>query len=346
SLLGYRRIQIMHKTTLGRKPKKKIYHTVQELDRVMELQKKPAMILQLISVIQSQKSGVVLLRDLEKFVGFVDKWNHMAVIQKYPTVFRVSGGHGCRSPPAVTLTDKAKLIVSMEPDARAEMEPILVKNLRKLLMLSVDCRLPLKTVDSVANEMGLPSDFKNSLVLKYPQYFSLNEVNRTEYLHLENWDSSLAVTSREESAKRPPFPSTGRSRASRDGNFPGPFAFRIEFPSGFRPHLKYLEHLRRWQKMDFPSPYLNPRRLDIPDAKARKRAVAVLHELLSLTVEKRLTSDQVEAFRFELRLPTRLLLCLIKHHGIFYLTNKGVFSSVILKEGYDGSELVHKCPLL
>lgn len=44
------------------------------------------------------------------------------------------------------------------------MELILVKNLRKLLMLSVECRLPLETIDFVHAELGLPIDYKESLI--------------------------------------------------------------------------------------------------------------------------------------------------------------------------------------
>ncbi|CAA0836586.1 Ubiquitin carboxyl-terminal hydrolase family protein [Striga hermonthica] len=341
-----------HKSTVGRKPKQKIYHRVPELDRVMELRKKPTLILNLVSIIQSRwKNGyLILLRDLEKEVGFVEKWNYMAAIEKYPTIFRVVGGHAEKLPPAVTLTETAKKIAALEPDARMQMEPVLVKNLQKLLMLSVDCRLPLETIELVSNELGLPEDFKNSVILKYPRFFKLDKVDERDHLCLENWDSSLAVTAREEKlASQAAVPLIGPSRRAnvpRDGNFLGPFAFRLNFPTGFRPNTSYLEEVRKWQKLDFPSPYLNARRFEQADPKARKRAVAVLHELLSLTVEKRLTSGQLDAFHKECRLPARLLLCLIKHHGIFYITNKGVRSSVFLKEGYEGSDLVDKCPLV
>lgn len=340
----------MRKTTAGRKPKKKIYHRVQELDRVMDLQKKPSLILHLKSIIQSQKTASLLLRDLEKEVGFVQKWTYMSVIDKYPTIFRVFGGTADGSPPAVTLTEKAKNIAALESEARAQMEPILVRNLRKLLMLSVDCRLPLETIDSISNELGLPNDFKNSVILRYPDFFRLDEMKGREFLHLENWDSSLAVTAREESLASQGITVMNREakrvRISKDGNFMGPFAFHLKFPAGFRPNVSYLEELEKWQKMEFPSPYLNARRFEAADPKARKRALAVLHELLSLTMEKRLTSAQMDAFHSELRLPARLLLCLIKHHGIFYITNKGVKSSVILKEAYDGTTLRDKCPLI
>lgn len=345
---GYMRVSIMHKTTGGKRDKKKVYYRVHELDRVMDLQKKPSIVLQLKSIIQSQKYQSLLLRDLEKEVGFVKKWNYMAAIEKYPSIFHVSGGN--RTPPTLTLTEKAEKIAVQEVHAKEQMEPILVKNLMKLLMLSIDCRVPLDTIEFIQSELGLPDDFKKSLIPKYPGFFSVKDFHGKDYLQLENWDSSLTITAREESVTRDRLLDSGgyprKARISRDGNFPGPFAFRLNFPVGFRPNMSYLEEVQRWQKMEFPSPYLNARRFEIVDPKARKRVVAVLHELLSLTMEKRLTSAQLEAFHSEFRLPARLLLCLIKHHGIFYITNKGAKSTVFLKEAYDGTNLIDKCPLL
>ncbi|XP_057959844.1 protein WHAT'S THIS FACTOR 1 homolog, chloroplastic [Malania oleifera] len=341
-------VSFMHKSSGGKRPKKKIYPRVHVLDRVMDLQKKPSLILQLKSIVQSQKQQCLLLRDLEKQVGFVKKWNLMAVIEKYPSIFYVSSGH--RTPPAVMLTERAANIAEEEAHARQLMEPILVKNLRKLLMLSVDCRVPLETIEFIQAELGLPPGFTDSLIPKYPQFFTVKDDNGKAYLQLENWDSSLAVTAREmaceETLKSDGYAKRPKPKVSKDGNFSGPFAFRLSFPPGFRPNKNYLEGIERWQKMEFPSPYLNARRFEAADPKARKRAVAVLHELLSLTMEKRLTSAQLDAFHAEYFLPSKLLLCLIKHHGIFYITNKGAKSTVFLKEAYSGSNLIDKCPLL
>ncbi|MCD7461960.1 hypothetical protein HAX54_047464 [Datura stramonium] len=308
-------VQIRFKSSGGRRPKKKTYYRVNDLDRVMELQKKPSLILRLKSIIQSQKSQCLLLRDLEKEVGFVHKWNFMGIIEKYPSIFRVTGGN--RTPPMVMLTEKANKVALEEDEARVQMEPILVKNLRKLLMLSVDCMLPLETIQLIENDLGLPSDFRQSLIPKYPQFFSVKDVNGRTSLQLENWDSFLAVTAREERLVREGvLTSKEQARVLKDGYYSGPFAFQMRYPAGFRPNMNYLKEVQKWQKMEFPSPYLNARRFELADPKAQKRVVAVLHELLSLTVEKRLTSAQIDAFHSELRLPARLLLCLIKHHVI------------------------------
>ncbi|OVA12675.1 Plant organelle RNA recognition domain [Macleaya cordata] len=190
------------------------------------------------------------------------------------------------------------------------MEPILVRNLRKLLMMSLDCRVPLEKIEFIESELGLPRDFNQSLIPKYPEFFSVKDVNGRPYLHLESWDSSLASTTRKVKLQnlaaaaaekdKGSLHFTGynkkEAKVSRDGDFFGPFAFELNFPTGFRPNTKYLEEVHKWQKLPFPSPYLNGRRFEPVDPKARKRAVAVLHDLLSLTMEKRMSSAQLDAF--------------------------------------------------
>jgi Plant organelle RNA recognition domain len=93
-----------------------------------------------------------------------------------------------------------------------------------------------------------------------------------------------------------------------DGNLVGTFAFKLKFPPGFRPNKNFLEEVVRWQKMAFPSPYLNARQVEPATSQAHKRAVAALHELLSSTMEKMLTSDKIDAYHNEHQLPARFLL--------------------------------------
>ena len=120
------------------------------------------------------------------------------------------------------------------------------------------------------------------------------------------------------------------------------------FAASFRPNMGCLEELARWQRMEFPSPYLEATRFEVADPKAPQCVVAALHELLSLTMEKTMTSAQLDAFHSEFLLPSRLpfFLLFINHRGTFYIANKGARSKLLLKDAYDGSNLIKKCPLL
>lgn len=45
-------------------------------------------------------------------------------------------------------------------------------------------------------------------------------------------------------------------------------------------------------------------------------------------------------------MPQKLMRILLKHFGIFYVSERGKRFSVFLTEAYEGSELIEKCPLV
>ncbi|KAI8525820.1 hypothetical protein RHMOL_Rhmol13G0260300 [Rhododendron molle] len=91
---------------------------------------------------------------------------------------------------------------------------------------------------------------------------------------------------------------------------------------------------------------IDPRGLLEGSKEMEKRTVSLVHELLSLTLWKKLSIVKLGHFGREFRLPEKLNVLLLKHPGIFYVSNKYQIYTVLLREGYNGSELNDKDPLL
>ncbi|MBA0548762.1 hypothetical protein Golob_019840, partial [Gossypium lobatum] len=77
-----------------------------------------------------------------------------------------------------------------------------------------------------------------------------------------------------------------------------------------------------------------------------KHACGVVHEILSLTVEKRTLVDHLTHFREEFRFSQQLRGMIIRHPDMFYVSLKGDRDSVFLREAYRDSQLIDKDPLL
>lgn len=102
---------------------------------------------------------------------------------------------------------------------------------------------------------------------------------------------------------------------------------------------------------DFNStPYISPYSEEwaVPgnDTDAEKRAMAVVHELLSLTLWKKISVVKLEHFRWEFGLPEDTTRMLHRHSCLFYVSNRYKIHTVVLREGYVGSELRVKDPLV
>ncbi|MCI03339.1 protein root primordium defective 1-like [Trifolium medium] len=103
----------------------------------------------------------------------------------------------------------------------------------------------------------------------------------------------------------------------------------------------------KWQRVPYWSPYEDVSGYDLRSIEAQKRmekrAVATIHELLSLTVEKKITLERIAHFRMAMNLPKKLKEFLLQHQGIFYIStrgNNGKLHTVFLREAYRKGELV------
>lgn len=240
------------------------------------------------------------------------------------------------------LTRKAILQIQQEKEALDAQIPDAVVRLRKLLMMSNTGRLRLEHVRIARAEFGLPEDFEYSVILKHPQFFRLFDAKETrnKYIEIVEGDPSLTVCAIE----------MAREREYREKGIDAEdvrFSFIINFPPGFKIGKYYRIAVWKWQRVPYWSPYEDVSRYDLRSLEAQKRmekrAVAVIHELLSMTVEKKITLERIAHFRMAMNLPKKLKDFLLQHQGIFYIStrgNHGKLHTVFLREAYKKGELI------
>ncbi|KAL6009785.1 hypothetical protein ACLOJK_000214 [Asimina triloba] len=139
-------------------------------------------------------------------------------------------------------------LIKEEAAVIKECEAMAVQHLKKLLMISPSGKLRIHSLWLIWRELGLREDFGHSILLKYSDVFTLES------------PEIVALVSRDE---RPAI---------------------AEIEEGFR------EKLKNWQRLPYLKPY---EKMEVVRARScggkewfEKRAVGILHELLSLTVEK------------------------------------------------------------
>ncbi|RDX74466.1 Protein ROOT PRIMORDIUM DEFECTIVE 1, partial [Mucuna pruriens] len=244
-------------------------------------------------------------------------------LSKYPCCFEIHD-HRCR------LTKRMMNLVSQEQSLLHSLEPLFVRRLAKLLMLSLHKRLTLLKINEFKRSFGFPDDYLIRIVPSYPNLFRIvNESGRRSSMAVEllHWDPHLAVSSVEASALK----------------LGSPPRFSCSLPSTW---LKSWERFREFDEIPYFSPYSDVSSLVEGSKEMEKRNVGLVHELLSLTLWKKASIVKLSHFRREFVLPDRLNVLLLKHPGIFYVSNKYQIYTVLLREAYVGSQLVDKDPLV
>ncbi|KAL0299493.1 UNVERIFIED_CONTAM: protein ROOT PRIMORDIUM defective [Sesamum radiatum] len=232
--------------------------------------------------------------------------------------------------------------IEQENEALLRQIPDALTRIRKLLMLSNTGRIRLEHVRIARKEFGLPDDFEYSVILKHPQFFRLFDADETrnKYIEMVEKDSSLSVCEIERV----------REREYREKGVDAEdirFSFIVNFPPGFKIGKYYKIAMWKWQRLPYWSPYEDISGYDLRSLEAQKRmekrAVAMIHELLSLTVEKKMSLERIAHFRMAMDLPKKLKEFLLQHQGIFYISTRGNYGklhTVFLREAYKKGELV------
>ena len=113
----------------------------------------------------------------------------------------------------------------------------------------------------------------------------------------------------------------------------------------------YKAKVREWQRLPYLGPYdavataAEWKRSKAGAKALEKRAIGIVHEFLSLTVEKMVEVEKISHFRkwFGIELNIRDLF--LDHPGIFYLSTKGKRHTVFLREAYERGCLIQPNPV-
>ncbi|EFH41483.1 hypothetical protein ARALYDRAFT_916875 [Arabidopsis lyrata subsp. lyrata] len=259
-----------------------------------------------------------------------------AFIGKYPHAFEIFT-HPFRKNLCCKITEKFKVLIDEEESVVRECEVDAVKRVKKLLLMSKTGVLRVHALRLIRKELGLPEDFRDSILAKYSSDFRLVDLETLELVDGGGENESLCVAKVEEWREV-------EYREKWLSEFETNYAFPIHLPTGFKIEKGFREELKNWQRVPYVKPY---ERKEISRGLERfeKRVVAVIHELLSLTVEKMVEVERLAHFRKDLGIEVNVREVILKHPGIFYVSTKGSTQTLFLREAYSKGCLIEPNPI-
>ncbi|VFQ95689.1 unnamed protein product [Cuscuta campestris] len=217
-------------------------------------------------------------------------------------------------------------------------ESFLVSKLCKLLMMSRDRVISADKLFEAKRDFGFPNDFLTNLVPRHPELFRLIKPpgSAKSFLQLVSWKDDFARSVIQRRSEE-------ESRLTGIRIMP---AFNWTLPPGFFIKKEMREWVRDWMELPYISPYADSSHLGPSSREMEKRTVAVFHELLSLSILKRVPVPVLGKFGEEYRFSNAFPNLFTRHPGVFYVSLKGGIKTAVLREAYEGDRLVDRDPIL
>ncbi|XP_043695732.1 protein WHAT'S THIS FACTOR 1 homolog, chloroplastic [Telopea speciosissima] len=314
------------------------------LDNVIQRDKKLKLVMKIRKILVSQPNRIMALRDMGRYrkeLGLNRKRRLIALLKRFPAVFEIveEGVYSLQ----FKLAPEAERLYLEELKVRNEMEGLLVEKLRKFLMMSLDKRILLEKIAHLRTDLGLPLEFRDTICRRYPQYFKVVPTDKGPALELTHWDPELAVSAAELSEEE----NRAKEREEMNLIIDRPPKFnRVKLPKGLNLSKGEMRRVSIFREMPYISPYSDFSELKSGTLEKEKHACGVIHEILSLMIEKRTLVDHLTHFREEFRFSQQLRGMLIRHPDMFYVSLRGDRDSVFLREAYRDSQLIEKDRLL
>lgn len=218
-------------------------------------------------------------------------------LRRYPHIFDVFY-ETSNSQPSCRLTAAAKEITHLESAAISASLPLVVDRLVRILSMSVSKSVPLRAVFKVWRELGLPDNFEDSIIAKHPNLFQLvdGHERNTHVLKLVNIDLNPCLTANVENRRVLDCCNENCSVDRTEIQY----NFKQVYPPGMKLKKKFRADVKEWQKLAYRGPYdgtIEKGRSKNAMRRLEKRAVGIVHEFLSLTVEKMVEVEKISHFR-------------------------------------------------
>ncbi|XP_077240137.1 ubiquitin carboxyl-terminal hydrolase family protein [Tasmannia lanceolata] len=309
------------------------------LDKLMTHFKRLKIVLRLHELMSKRRGNYISVQLLSKWRNFVGLNVGMGIfLGKYPHIFEIYI-HPIKRNLCCKLTQKMANLIKEESDEIKAAELIIVQRLKKLLMISTSGTLHVHALWLIRKELGLPEDFRHSILLNYPNEFRLVD---PEIVALVSKDESLAIAEVEKWREK-------EYREKWLSEFETKYAFQIHFPTGFKIEKGFREKLKNWQRLNYLKPYEKMEVVRVRTCggveRFEKHAVGILHEFLSLTVEKMVEVERLSHFRRDFSMEVNVRELLLTHPGIFYISTKGGTQTVFLREAYSKGCLIEPNPI-
>ncbi|KAH6772743.1 Ubiquitin carboxyl-terminal hydrolase family protein [Perilla frutescens var. frutescens] len=239
--------------------------------------------------------------------------------------------------PFVRPSDRLNRFLEEEKLIYRQNEALLVAKLCKLLLMAKNRVICADKLVEARREFGFPNDFLVTFVSKHPEYFRLlgTPGEGRSYLELVSWNEEFSKSVIERRAEE-------ESRLTGINFRP---AFEWKLPPGFFLSRAMREWVKDWMELPYISPYEDASHLDPASPAMEKRMVGVFHELLSLSVYKRVPVPILGKFCEDYCYSNAFTSVFTRHSGIFYMSLKGGIQTAMLREAYKGEELVDLDPM-
>ncbi|EFJ08363.1 hypothetical protein SELMODRAFT_428942 [Selaginella moellendorffii] len=271
----------------------------------------------------SQPDWTALAMDIQKNRGdYLGKLRVTHFVRNFPYVFEFA--HGEDRSKWLRFTGAAKKLMKAHQSFKERKQRSeAVESVTKLLMLAKNRRIPVLELAKMAKYFGFPADYETKIFYSNPTYFRPVETKRARCLELSQWYPELAVTARE------------RWIAEAGIKNPYEFPVPVEVDGGKVDREEIKAYFDALQEAPFPSPYDDAVDVVPGSASERKRTLATYHEILSLTIEKRILLHTFHGLGEYLGLPEGHLEYFRSNEPIFYVSHAGSRPWVFLRESYD-----------